>query len=321
MKTIVRSGTIVLAFVLIMGQAFSQAEKAAPKPSKSDNIIIHKKGTTTEKITVVIDGDKITVNGKPVDEYKNDKVDIIHGDDMDPMAMIAPMPPEGGWKMFGDDFMHEIHSNKAFLGVMTTESDGGAKITEVTKESGAEKAGLKEGDIITKIGDEKVEDADDVYKAVGKLKPNDKVNISYKRAGKETTVPVTLSENKQVRAYSWNNSEGDNFKFRTRPDSRNYNGFYWDDKPRLGIQVQDREDGKGVKVLSVEEEEAAEKAGLKEDDVITQVNGKNVTSVDDLRTSMKDAKKGDTLKITYTRDNKTQTVDVHFPKDLNTIDL
>ena len=96
---------------------------------------------------------------------------------------------------------------------------------------------------------------------------------------------------------------------------------YGNDKPRLGIQVQDTEDGKGVKVLEVEDDEAADKAGLKEDDIITQVNGKNITSVDDVKETMKTAKKGDTLKVTFLRDNKTQTVNVKLPKDLKTTDL
>ena len=36
------------------------------------------------------------------------------------------------------------------LGVITEKTDEGVKIQDITKESGAEKAGLKEGDIITK---------------------------------------------------------------------------------------------------------------------------------------------------------------------------
>ena len=70
-----------------------------------------------------------------------------------------------------------------------------------------------------------------------------------------------------------------------------------------------------------DEDSPAAKAGLKEDDVITQVNGKAITSTDDLRQSVKDVKKGDTVKITYKRNNQTQTVDVKFPKELKTIDL
>lgn len=314
MKTIVKF-FFMLLLTISAGQLFAQNK---PQPDKnSEDITIRKKGSSNEKLTIVIDGDKVTVNGKPVDEYKSNNVDIVRGDDWG-MAAIAPAPPDGGWKMMHDDFLREIRSNHAFLGVMTKASDEGAKITEVTEESAAEKAGLKEGDVITKVNDDKIKNSDDLYKAIGKYKPNEKVNVTYKRDGKENTVSIALGENKQVRAFTWRGGD-DNFKFTTPGEfPRN---FYWSDKPRLGLQVQDTEDGKGVKVLEVDGDEPAGTAGLEEDDIITQVNGKNITSVDDLKEIMKSAKKGDTLKVTYLRDGKSQSADVKFPKDLKTTDL
>ncbi|HRH47497.1 MAG TPA: PDZ domain-containing protein [Panacibacter sp.] len=334
MNKIVKSSVLLLAVILTAGEIHAQNKmKTKPDNKSAENIIIRKKGDSKEKLTIVVDGDNITVNGKPVDDFKSDDIDIIRNEDMMPMGMSmnAPMPPEGGWKMFGDDFMKEIHSNKAFLGVMTKKADDGAKITEVTKESAAEKAGLKEGDVITKVGDEKIEDADDLYTAIGKYKPEDKVTVTYKRDGKEGKVTATLAENKQVRAFSWKNGDGGGNSFnyninpRIAPRIRGWNGdgdFDWnDEKPRLGVQVQDTEDDKGVKLLEVDEDEPADKAGLEEDDIITQFNGKNITSVDSFKEMMKDVKKGDTIKLTYLRDGKSQTADVKFPKDLKTTDL
>jgi len=321
MNRIAKLPVLFFAVIISASHAFGQEEQK-DKEKKGEDIVIHKKGDTKDKLTIVIEGDKVTVNGKPVDEYKSEDVDIIHGDGEfgDLRALTAP---RGGMQMFGDDFMREVHSNKAFLGVMTKESDSGAEITEVTKESPAEKAGLKEGDIITKLNNDKVADADDLYKAIGKYKPGEKVNVTYKRNGKESTTSVELTENKQVRVYSWKNGDND-LKFKMPPATpyiHEWNGSDWNDKPRLGVQVQDTEDGKGVRVLEVEDEEAADKAGLKEDDIITEVNGKNITSVEDVKEIMKSAKKGDTLKITFLRDNKTETATVKLPKDLKTTDL
>lgn len=324
MAKILKLSAIALILAAPSLKTFAQ-EKSKPKEKKeSSDIIIHKKGDTNEKLTIVIDGDKVTVNGKPVEDYKSDDVDIIRGDDHMRMPFVLGAPG-GDMNLMGNDFMREIHSNKAFLGVMTKEGDDGAEITEITKESPAEKAGLKEGDIITKVNDDKIEDADDLYKAIGKYKPGEKVNVTYKRSGKENTVAVELTENKQVRVYSWKNGDNDDFNFNFKtphpPYIQGWNGDMFGDRPRLGIQVQDTEDGKGVKVLEVEDEEPADKAGLKEDDIITQINGKNVTSVDDLKEAMKVAKKGDTVKITYMRNGKSQTVDVKLPKELKTTDL
>jgi serine protease Do len=44
-------------------------------------------------------------------------------------------------------------------------------------------------------------------KTIGKYKPEDKVTITYKRAGKENKATVTLGENKQVKVFSWDGGD------------------------------------------------------------------------------------------------------------------
>ncbi|MEP6682232.1 MAG: PDZ domain-containing protein [Parafilimonas sp.] len=298
--------------------------------STDENIIIHKKDSVKEKITVVIDGNNITLNGKPIDDFTSNDIDIIKqkqdmGDndvnvfgygDMQPLSPRAPQV-----KIFRDDMMRKIKSNTAFLGVMTDKTDKGAKITDVTEGSAAEKAGLKESDVIIKIGDDKVAGPDDLYKVVGKHKPDEKIAITYLRSGKQATANATLGKADQMKVYSWNAPGNFNNDF-NKDFNRNFSFSYDSDKPHLGISAQDIEDGNGVKILDIDDDDSpAAKAGLKEDDVITQVNGKTITSTEDLKESVKDVKKGDTVKITFKRNNQTQTVAVKFPKDLKTIDL
>lgn len=321
-----------LIFLLATSLSFNylRAQSADNTPKSSDqSIIIHKKDSSKEKITVVIDGDNVTVNGKPIDDFVSDNVEIIKQNldnnhyrlyMDDEMPVIAPMPPEA--RAFREDMIRKVKTNKAFLGVMTEKVNEGAKITEVTEGSAAEKAGFKEGDIITKIGEDKVTGPDDLYKAVGSRKPDEKVAVTYLRGGKQSVATVTLGKSDQMKVYSWNTPNGDFYK--RAPEPFDFN-FTWSDKPRLGIEAQDTEEGNGVKILDVddddEEDSPAAKAGLKADDIITQVNGKAITSTTDLKESLKDVKKGDTVKITYKRNNQTQTVDVKFPKELKTIDL
>lgn len=324
MKALIRS----FLFFLTLGittSIIAQDEKSDNNEKKQSDVIIRKKGDSKEKMTIVIDGDKVTVNGKPVEDYKGDDLEITKADDfmMPPMAFGGALAPGGDWNVMGDDFVREIHSNKAFLGVMTKKVTEGAQVTEVTKESAAEKAGLKEGDIIMKVNETKIEDADDLYAAIGKYKPDDKVTIVYKRAGKENKVTATLGENKQVKVFSWKGSPEDHFKFdmRTAPGARNWERMMWERKPRLGLQVQETEDGKGVKVLDVDEDEPAGKAGVEEEDIITSVNGKSVASIETLKDIMNDIKAGDTLKLDVLRGGKSQVINIKFPKELKTTDL
>ena len=208
-------------------------------------------------------------------------------------------------------------SNEAFLGVMSASDENGATVSSVSKNSPAEKAGLHQGDVITKVGDDKINDADDLMEAIGKYKPSDKVSITYQRDKKESTITVTLDKNK-TQSFVWNN---DNNVLRN--DLLNSFSFAQDDnKPHLGLRVQDVETGSGVKVLDLNDDDApAAKAGLKQDDIITQINGKNVQSVKDIKDAMTDIKPGDDVKINYLRGGASQTATVHFPKPLQTSDL
>ncbi|MEV0383961.1 trypsin-like peptidase domain-containing protein [Nonomuraea sp. NPDC050643] len=87
----------------------------------------------------------------------------------------------------------------AFLGVSVTDASGdvpGALVRQVTQGSPAEKAGLKQGDLITKIGDKTVDGGDTVVGQVRGFKPGQQVKITYMRDGKSAEVDVTLEEKK-----------------------------------------------------------------------------------------------------------------------------
>ncbi len=78
------------------------------------------------------------------------------------------------------------------LGVKDTQ---GFYIRKVTKNSGAEKAGLTKGDIIIKLDNQEINTYAELSGYINTKRPNDKVQVSYKRDGKIYTVPVILSKN------------------------------------------------------------------------------------------------------------------------------
>jgi serine protease Do len=91
--------------------------------------------------------------------------------------------------------------------------------------------------------------------------------------------------------------------------------------PKLGLFVQDSEDGKGVKVIDVDEEGNASKAGIKEDDIITEVDGKEVNGADEVAKIIKESKDKTLVKIKLLRKGKTENIDVRMPRKLKTADL
>jgi S1-C subfamily serine protease len=81
----------------------------------------------------------------------------------------------------------------AYLGVqMSTATAGGATIGDVVDGGPADKAGLRQGDRIVRIGDTDVREPDDVSGAVNARKPSDKVEIVVVRDGDRRTLNVTL---------------------------------------------------------------------------------------------------------------------------------
>ena len=77
------------------------------------------------------------------------------------------------------------------LGLKT---DKGALVADVTAGSGAELAGLRNGDVITAIDGKEVKAAEDVTAAVGAHKPGDQIKLTYRRGDDTTDVDVKLGE-------------------------------------------------------------------------------------------------------------------------------
>ncbi|MCA2225129.1 S1C family serine protease [Nonomuraea aurantiaca] len=102
-------------------------------------------------------------------------------------------------KQVSDQLISGGKVTHAFLGVSVTDATGdvpGALIRQVTSGSPADKAGLKQGDLITKIGNTPVEGGDTVVGQVRGFKVGQQVQITYMRDGKSSNVSVTLEEKK-----------------------------------------------------------------------------------------------------------------------------
>jgi len=319
------------------------------KEDKKENGVV-----TEERYNVIIDGDKITINGEEVDENdpringqgKNGvilKRRMTTGKNSKGNKLVEgkPLDMNGDLDLNGLTFATPTQSNTAFLGVITEENELGAKINEVSEGSPAEKAGLKKEDIITNVNDTKITGPKDLYETIGKFKPADKVEITIIKNGAKTKLTAELEKNKaQSFSYSMPNQgmtiepnwepntpkgRGNNgmqrfgFEFPQMPELNNL--FGTSDKPKLGISVEDVEENEGVKISSVSENSPAAKAGLKENDIITEVNDKKVKDVDGIKPIIKGATEGTIFKFNIRRNGKNSVIEVKIPKKLKTADL
>lgn len=324
--------TLLIAPVAIHAQDEKEKEKDKSDKKDVEQIIITRKGDNKEKVTVEINGDKVTVNGKPAEEFKDGDITVNRHKFKGNGSLRALTAPNGAWSYnWNDDgVFFGGGENTAMLGVLTDKVDEGAKITNVTDESGAEKAGLKEDDIITKVDDKKIEDPDDLTKAIRAHKPGDKVNITYLRDKKEQKTTAELTKwkgagfNAMTKMPNMNFDGMSKFNLEALPKTRVNPGQYYgllDNRPRLGLSVQDTEDGKGVKVIDVDDEGNGEKAGVKKDDVIIAINDKEVNSADEVARIIRENREKGSIMLKIKRGGKTQNIEVKMPRKLKTADL
>jgi len=80
----------------------------------------------------------------------------------------------------------------AYLGVSTEDANGGAGIAEVRAGTPAAEAGLRNGDVVTRIDGENVVSADALRSSIAGRKPGDTVELTVRRDGSTRTLTVTL---------------------------------------------------------------------------------------------------------------------------------
>lgn len=96
---------------------------------------------------------------------------------------------------------HRSFTRGAALGVVLSESDAGVSIDAVTPGSGAEKAGLKAGDVLLSVRGKPIAKGADVAQvraAIGVLKAGDSVPLQVNRAGKTLSLNATASEQPRI---------------------------------------------------------------------------------------------------------------------------
>jgi serine protease Do len=173
----------------------------------------------------------------------------------------------------------------------------GAVVSEVQPDSPGEKAGLKVGDVITKIDGHDVNDAGQLQVEVSQLRPGTTANLEVLRDGKSMTLPITVQE--------LGNKHSD--ETASNPEG----------KARWGIgladldsgtrqQIQAPESVHGAVVARVQPGSPADNAGLAQGDVIEQVDHKDIKSAQDAQQALSSIPKGqDALVLIWTNGGST----------------
>lgn len=305
-------------------------------------------------------GEQIIINGSPMGSFDNMKFDtsilqtiIIKGDDGE--EIIKRQFNFKDLEMGGDflkNFQEEKEEVTPFLGLLTEKATEGARVLEVTKESAAEKAGLQKDDIITKVGEADITDPAKLAEVIGSKKAKELVKLYYTRNGKKSTVQVALGERRSIKKTITMNGSSDMGKVLAIPNTKgnpmekmiiiedgkggrdfsspgkkfelkldNQSTYAMPNQRKLGLRIQDLEEGEGVKVIDIEKESAAEKAGLQKGDVLVSIGGVKVNNTDDARQELRPSPSKNGYTIKAKRGGKEMTFEVKYPKKIKTVDL
>jgi serine protease Do len=246
-----------------------------------------------------------------------------------PMAYFADddqEPTDRSFSLFVD--------GGAFLGVgtedITKENMGrygmrevrGVGVTQVIKDSPAEKAGLRKDDVILRFDGEAVTSTRKLSRLVGESSADQTVRLTISRGGAEQEVSATLSKHNManilgagIRDQVLRGIEKDWPQINS--DDGNF-VFAFGGNRRIGVSTQTltkqladyfgAKDG-GVLITSVTENSPATKAGLKAGDVITAIDGEKVDSSGDVSRVINKKQEGE-VSLTILRDHNTRTVNL-----------
>ncbi|GIW92795.1 MAG: hypothetical protein KatS3mg110_0836 [Pirellulaceae bacterium] len=96
-------------------------------------------------------------------------------------------------------------ASNVFMGIQGEDAPGGARLTQVTPDGPAEKAGLQAGDIITHVNDQPISGYQDLVLAIRQRQPGDKLKVKVRRGDAEREFEVTLQarEGTTTRPYAY----------------------------------------------------------------------------------------------------------------------
>ncbi|MDF2436349.1 MAG: hypothetical protein K0Q95_725 [Bacteroidota bacterium] len=182
---------------------------------------------------------------------------------------------------------------RAFIGVSIRDLDAklakeksinelkGVYVDGLSAGGSGEEAGIREGDVITKIGEVNVNNVPELQEQISRFRPGNKVTVTLKRNNQEKLIPVTLK----------NKNGNTDVVEKPKVEVVSTLGASFEDVNSSDMKKLGIENGLRVNKLSAGK---LLSAGIKEGFIITSVDKKKITSINDIKSAL-ETKKGGVL--------------------------
>ena len=169
------------------------------------------------------------------------------------------------------------------------EDEKGALISEVVTGSPAAKSGLKAGDIILTFDGKKIQEMNDLPRLVATTPVSKNVKLTYLREGKEAETSVLIDRLKDGESGDVVDAAGAPLGMKVRELNS-----------EMARQLHSQETS-GVVVTELDDNGLAAEAGILLNDIVKEINGRKIASLDDYNKAIAAHKKGDFVRILVRR--------------------
>jgi len=288
----------------------------------------------TKIIEKVVDEDGNVISERIYYEYEDSDSDIFN------LPGSFDLDGLGFGELFNDNGFFKSAEGKPVMGVGLSFEGGTGTVVSVSSGSGAADVDIREGDEIISVEGVAVSSIEDVQEILSDMDVGDEIGVVVFRDGEELAKSVQLGSSTTNSFFFdmpeeggfnidlfrgglidslfqgdfglvepsdfWGQFFNENFNFsdeiNDKSDRKNIS-----ERATLGVFID--EIGAGVIVTEIIPDSPAERAGLKEGDVITKMDGRNITGYASLVDIMNDKNIGDLVKLEFERLGELITVE------------
>jgi membrane-associated protease RseP (regulator of RpoE activity) len=187
--------SLLSAACLLVTAANAQEEKKVVIVKTMDTTIVQGKADGPQKMTVIVENGKITVNGKTIEGVNlPDMMGGVTGiPKVSNLKIVKGMPLDMSKMGEAFDFIAKLDDGpKMGISIEDLTEGSGAKVIEVTEGSPAAKAGIAKNDIIIGVDGATIKDVTALQEKAGTLEAGTTLNIKLMRDGKSKEVTVKI---------------------------------------------------------------------------------------------------------------------------------